>query len=95
MKPDFSKHGGLLPAIVQNAVTGKVLMLAYMNEPAWEKTIATGTAHYWSRSRQRLWLKGEESGHTQLVKEILLDCDLDTILLKVEQQGGAACHNRK
>jgi phosphoribosyl-AMP cyclohydrolase len=92
LKPDFSKHGGLLPAIVQHAGTGKVLMLAYMNELAWEKTIETGTAHYWSRSRQRLWLKGEESGHTQLVKEIFLDCDLDTILLKVEQRGGAACH---
>jgi len=93
LKPDFSKHHGLLPAIVQNAGTGKVLMLAYMNELAWEKTVETGTAHYWSRSRQRLWLKGEESGHTQLVKEILLDCDLDTILLKVEQRGGAACHS--
>lgn len=92
MKPDFSKHGGLLPAIVQNADTGKVLMLAYMNELAWEKTLETGTAHYWSRSRQKLWLKGEESGHTQLVREILLDCDLDAILLKVEQRGGAACH---
>jgi len=92
LKPDFSKHGGLLPAIVQHAGTGKVLMLAYMNELAWEKTIETGAAHYWSRSRQRLWLKGEESGHTQVVKEILLDCDLDTILLKVDQRGGAACH---
>ena len=92
MKPDFSKHGGLLPAIVQDAGTGKVLMLAYMNELAWERTLETDTAHYWSRSRQRLWLKGEESRHTQIVKEILLDCDLDTILLKVEQLGGAACH---
>jgi len=92
LKPDFSKHGGLLPAIVQDAGTGKVLMLAYMNELAWEKTLETDTAHYWSRSRKRLWLKGEESGHTQIVKEILLDCDLDTILLKVEQLGGAACH---
>jgi phosphoribosyl-AMP cyclohydrolase len=92
LKPEFSKHGGLLPAIVQDAGTGKVLMLAYMNELAWEKTLETGKAHYWSRSRQRLWLKGEESGHTQLLKEILLDCDLDAILLKVKQQGGAACH---
>jgi phosphoribosyl-AMP cyclohydrolase len=92
LKPDFSKHHGLLPVIVQNAGTGKVLMLAYMNELAWEKTVETGMAHYWSRSRQRLWLKGEESGHTQLVKEILLDCDLDTLLIKVEQRGGAACH---
>lgn len=92
MKPDFSKHGGLLPAIAQSASDGKVLMLAYMNEPAWEKTVETGKAHYWSRSRQKLWLKGEESGHIQVVREIYLDCDLDTILLKVEQQGGAACH---
>jgi len=93
LKPDFSKHGGLLPAIVQNAHTGKVLMLAYMNEESWERTLSSGKAHYWSRSRNKLWLKGEESGHVQLVKEILLDCDLDTILLKVEQLGGAACHD--
>jgi phosphoribosyl-AMP cyclohydrolase len=92
LKPDFSKHHGLLPVIVQSANSGRILMLAYMNELAWEKTVETGMAHYWSRSRQRLWLKGEESGHTQLVKEILLDCDLDTILIKVEQRGGAACH---
>lgn len=92
MKPDFSRQNGLLPAIVQDARSGKVLMLAYMNELAWEKTVETGKAHYWSRSRQKLWLKGEESGHVQLVQELLLDCDLDTILLKVEQLGGAACH---
>lgn len=92
MKPDFSKRNGLLPVIAQSVHDGKVLMLAYMNELAWDKTIETGKAHYWSRSRQKLWLKGEESGHTQLVREILLDCDLDTILLKVEQLGGAACH---
>lgn len=81
-----------MPAIVQDAHSGKVLMLAYMNELAWQKTLETGKAHYWSRSRQQLWLKGETSGHTQQVHEILLDCDLDTILLKVEQVGGAACH---
>src|SRR5512142_2074577 len=92
LKPDFSKQGGLLPAIVQSASDGKVLMLAYMNELAWEKTIETGKAHYWSRSRQTLWLKGEQSGHVQLVREIFVDCDLDTVLLKVEQIGGAACH---
>ncbi len=91
-KPDFSKQQGLLPAIVQDAATGKVLMLAYMNESAWERTVETSKAHYWSRSRQKLWAKGEESGHVQNVKEIYLDCDLDTILLKVEQVGGAACH---
>lgn len=92
MKPDFSKQNGLLPAIVQDAGSGKVLMLAYMNELAWNKTVETGKAHYWSRSRQKLWLKGEESGHVQKVREIYLDCDLDTILLRVEQLGGAACH---
>ena len=92
MKPDFSRNSGLLPAIAQNAGDGKVLMLAYMNELSWDKTVETGKAHYWSRSRQKLWLKGEESGHVQLVREIRLDCDLDTILLKVEQLGGAACH---
>lgn len=92
MKPDFSKGGGLLPAIAQDVADGRVLMLAYMNELAWERTLATGKAHYWSRSRSKLWCKGEESGHVQLVREIRLDCDLDTILLKVEQVGGAACH---
>ena len=92
LKPDFSKHDGLIPVIVQSVGNEKVLMLAYMNELAWEKTVETGKAHYWSRSRQRLWVKGEESGHTQLVREILVDCDLDTVLLRVEQLGGAACH---
>lgn len=92
LKPDFSKHNGLIPVIAQNAGNGKVLMLAYMNELAWDKTVQTGKAHYWSRSRQRLWLKGEESGHIQVVREILVDCDLDTVLLRVEQIGGAACH---
>jgi phosphoribosyl-AMP cyclohydrolase len=91
-QPDFSRSEGLLPAIVQDAASGKVLMLAYMNETAWERTVATGKAHFWSRSRDRLWLKGEQSGHVQLVKEIYLDCDRDTILLEVEQVGGAACH---
>lgn len=92
MKPDFSKQNGLLPAIVQDADSGKVLMLAYVNELAWDKTVETGKAHYWSRSRQKLWLKGEESGNVQIIREIYLDCDLDTILFKVEQLGGAACH---
>ncbi|HOV86485.1 MAG TPA: phosphoribosyl-AMP cyclohydrolase [Syntrophobacteraceae bacterium] len=82
----------MLPVIVQDVKSGRVLMLAYMNELAWDKTIETGRAHYWSRSRQKLWLKGEESGHFQVVRETYLDCDLDTILLKVEQIGGAACH---
>ncbi len=88
----FKKCGGLLPVIAQDASTGEVLMLAYMNQEAWEKTLETGKAHYWSRSRQKLWLKGETSGHIQVVKDAYLDCDLDTILLKVEQIGGAACH---
>lgn len=89
---DFSKGRGLLPAIVQDFKTGKVLMLAYMNQESWEKTLETGEAHYWSRSRQELWHKGGTSGNVQKVKEIYADCDDDTLLLKVEQIGGAACH---
>lgn len=90
--PDFSKGGGLLPAIVQDDETGEVLMLAYMNRDAWQKTLETGKATFWSRSRNALWLKGETSGHVQLVHEVRMDCDNDTILLKVHQLGGAACH---
>ena len=89
--PDFRLNGGLLPAIAQDARTGEVLMLAYMNAESYEETVRTGRAVYFSRSRGRLWRKGEESGHYQLVKQILVDCDADTILLKVEQTG-AACH---
>lgn len=90
---DFNKDkDGLLPAIVQDAVTGDVLMLAYINRESWAKTLSTGKAHFWSRSRQQLWLKGETSGHVQLIKEILIDCDQDTVVFKVEQLGGAACH---
>ncbi|HMO35142.1 MAG TPA: phosphoribosyl-AMP cyclohydrolase [Gemmatales bacterium] len=92
MKIDFSKTGGLIPAIAQDAATGTVLMLAWMNEEAYLETLKTGRAVYFSRSRNRLWRKGEESGHVQLVKSILVDCDADTILLQVEQLGGAACH---
>ncbi len=92
VKPDFKKQNGLIPAIAQDYKTGKVLMLAYMNEEAYEKTLETGKAHYYSRSRQKLWLKGEQSGNFQIVKEIYIDCDEDTILLKIEQIGGAACH---
>ncbi len=83
---------GLLPAIVQDHASGEVLMLAFINQLAWEKTLETGKAHYWSRSRGKLWLKGESSGHVQLIKEILVDCDSDTVIYKVEQLGGAACH---
>jgi len=89
---DFQKSGGLVPAIVQDDDTGQVLMLAYMNEEAWEKTLTSGKAHYWSRSRQKLWLKGGTSGHIQKIRAIYVDCDQDTVLLKVHQVGGAACH---
>ncbi len=82
----------MLPAIAQDVATGAVLMLGYMNQEAWEQTLATGHAVYYSRSRQRLWKKGEASGHVQRVKAIYVDCDADTILLQVEQVGGAACH---
>lgn len=78
--------------IAQDHLTGEVLMLAYINQEAWEKTLSTGKAHYWSRSRNKLWLKGESSNHVQLVKEILVDCDEDTVVYRVEQLGGAACH---
>lgn len=92
IKPDFIKTGGLVPAIVQDAETKTVLMLAYMNEEAWEKTLSTGEAHFFSRSRKTLWHKGGTSGHVQRVKSVRLDCDLDTVLLLVEQVGNAACH---
>ena len=90
--PDFSQGEGLLPAIAQDAETGTVLMLAYMNAESYAETLATGKAVYYSRSRGRLWRKGEESGNVQIVREVYVDCDGDTILLKVEQRGGAACH---
>jgi phosphoribosyl-AMP cyclohydrolase len=90
--PDFSKGGGLVPAIAQDAETGEILMLAYMNAESYAETLATGRAVYYSRSRQCLWRKGEESGHVQEVRAVLLDCDADTILLRVHQVGGAACH---
>jgi phosphoribosyl-AMP cyclohydrolase len=83
---------GLLPAIAQDYQTNEVLMLAYINKQAWEKTLETGKAHYWSRSRNKLWLKGETSGHVQIIHQILVDCDDDTVVYKVEQLGGAACH---
>jgi len=89
---DFAKGSGLVPVIVQDDETKEVLMLAYMNREAWLKTLETGKATYWSRSRNELWVKGETSGHVQMVKEILIDCDSDTLLLKVHQVGGAACH---
>ena len=91
--PDFLKSAdGLLPAVVQEYESGDILMLAYINRESWEKTLATGKAHYWSRSRKKIWLKGESSGHVQLIHDILVDCDKDTVVFKVEQIGGAACH---
>ena len=92
IKLDFSKGNGLLPAIVQDFRSGRVLMLAYINQASWERTLETGDAHYWSRSRQELWHKGGTSGNIQKIKEIYADCDNDTVLFVVEQIGGAACH---
>jgi phosphoribosyl-AMP cyclohydrolase len=90
--PDFSRGDGLVPAIAQDAQTGDVLMMAYMNAESYAETLATGRAVYFSRSRKKLWRKGEESGNVQHVRAIYVDCDCDTILLSVEQIGGAACH---
>ncbi len=90
--PDFRKAGGLVAAIAQDVHTGEVLMLAWMDAEAWEKTLATGEAHYHSRSRKALWHKGGTSGHVQRVHSIRLDCDSDALILFVEQVGGAACH---
>jgi len=92
IKLNFEKTNGLIPAIVQDYSTNEVLMLAYMNQDAWEATLSSGNATYYSRSRQKLWVKGETSGHLQRVKEIRIDCDDDTVLLKIEQIGEAACH---
>jgi phosphoribosyl-AMP cyclohydrolase len=89
---DFAKAGGLVPAVAQDADSGEVLMLAWMNKEAFEETLRTGRACYFSRSRNKLWRKGEESGHVQEVRGVFLDCDADTILLKVKQIGDAACH---
>lgn len=92
---DFQKGGGLVPAIAQDVRTGKVLMMAYMNPEALETTLREGRACYWSRSRQELWRKGATSGDIQIVKDVLIDCDEDTILLLVEQRGQGACHTRR
>lgn len=89
---NFDKMGGLIPAIVQDYKTNDILMLAFMNQEAWLHTLATKKATFYSRSRKGLWVKGETSGHVQVVREIFIDCDDDTVLLKVEQLGGAACH---
>lgn len=92
MQIDFSKMDGLVPAIVQDAATGEVLMVAFMNQEAWGKTVETGFATFWSRSRNKLWLKGESSGHKLVVKETFTDCDQDAIVLKVEALGPGVCH---
>jgi len=89
---DFDKGHGFIPVVAQDFKTGEVLMLAYMNQLAWKETLKTGYAHYWSKSRNRLWKKGEVSGNMQEVKEIRVDCDSDCILIKVYQIGDAACH---
>ncbi|HEY8386771.1 MAG TPA: phosphoribosyl-AMP cyclohydrolase [Porticoccaceae bacterium] len=95
--PDFTQQvtwdsNGLVPAIAQDAASGRILMVAWMNREALSLTVSTGHAVYWSRSRRKLWHKGEESGHQQVVRDIRLDCDGDVILLSVEQKGGIACH---
>jgi phosphoribosyl-AMP cyclohydrolase len=90
--PAFAGPDGLVTAVAQDAATGSVLMVAHMNREAWEETLETNLAVYFSRARKRLWRKGEESGNVQHVKAIYVDCDADTVLLKVEQVGGAACH---
>jgi phosphoribosyl-AMP cyclohydrolase len=90
--PDFAKRGGLITAIAQDYASGEILMVAYMNEESYRRTLEFGEAVYYSTSRKELWHKGESSGNTQVVKEIYLDCDGDALLLKVEQRGGGACH---
>jgi len=92
IKPDFAKGGGLVAAVVQDAATHEVLMLAWMNQEAWERTLETGEAYYYSRSRKSLWHKGGTSGHVQKINAIRIDCDSDALVLLIEQIGGAACH---
>lgn len=89
---NFNKLEGLIPVIAQDNRTGEVLMIAFMNRDSWELTLKTGYAHYWSRTRNQLWKKGEVSGNFQEVREIRIDCDSDSVLIKVHQVGGAACH---
>jgi phosphoribosyl-AMP cyclohydrolase len=92
MKINFEKGNGLIPVIIQDQATGKVLMLGYQNREAYEKTMESRTVHFYSRSRDTLWMKGESSGNVLLVKEIFLDCDNDTLLIQAEQTGHATCH---
>jgi phosphoribosyl-AMP cyclohydrolase len=92
MKLDFAKLGGLVPAVIQDQATGRVLMLGFMNEEAFRKTVETGLATFYSRSRNKLWTKGETSGHRLVVKEISTDCDQDSLVLRVEPLGPGVCH---
>ncbi|HUX13078.1 MAG TPA: phosphoribosyl-AMP cyclohydrolase [Spirochaetia bacterium] len=92
LAPNFSKMNGLIPAVVQEQQTREVLMVAFMNQEAWERTLATGYAHYFSRTRNAIWKKGETSGHLQEIREIMIDCDDDSVLLLVNQVEGSACH---
>jgi phosphoribosyl-AMP cyclohydrolase len=89
---NFEKLNGLIPAVAQDYKTNEVLMVAFMNPEAWKKTLETGIVHYFSRTRNKLWMKGEESGNIQKVKEIFVDCENNSVLIKIEQVGGAACH---
>ncbi|MBS3089851.1 phosphoribosyl-AMP cyclohydrolase [Candidatus Pacearchaeota archaeon] len=89
---DFDKMDGLVPVIIQDYKSLEILMLGFMNEEAWHKTLETGKVHFYSRTRKKLWMKGESSGNVQIVKRILLDCDNDTLLIKAEQVGGKTCH---
>ncbi len=93
-KLDFKKGNGLIPVVVQDVKSKELLMLAYANKEAVEKTLSTGYAHYWSRSRKQLWMKGETSGHTQKIKRVIVDCDYDALLYVVEQKG-SVCHTGK
>ncbi|MCP3984907.1 MAG: phosphoribosyl-AMP cyclohydrolase [bacterium] len=93
--PDFEKRGGLVTAIAQDHATGEILMVAYMNQAAFEKTLELGEVVYWSTSRKELWHKGQSSGNVQILKELRIDCDADAVLVRVEQKGDAACHTGK
>jgi phosphoribosyl-AMP cyclohydrolase len=93
MKLDFTKHDGLIPAVIQEAKTGRVLMVGFMNDVAFAKTLETGNVTFFSRSRNKLWMKGESSGHVLKVKSIATDCDDDSLLIQVESLGPGVCHN--
>ena len=93
MELDFNKFGGLIPAVIQDAASGRVLMVGFMNDEAWRKTVDTGFATFYSRTRNKLWMKGESSGHRLIVKSIQTDCDQDSIVVLVEAQGPGVCHN--